>query len=119
MEALEQQQGEIQPFLVNVKQLSIEIPDDFKLYQNYPNPFNPNTIIRYELQISSYVKLNIYDIQGKELMTIVDQKQSAGSYKVYFDGNGLSSGVYFYRIEVIDERTNKVFSDTKKRIFTK
>lgn len=103
----------------SIKLVNSEVPNDFRLHQNYPNPFNPKTIINYELRISSYVKLNVYDIQGKELMLLAEQRHNPGSYKVEFDGSGLSSGVYFYRLEVIDERTNKIFSDTKKMIFAK
>ncbi|HAY33781.1 MAG TPA: T9SS C-terminal target domain-containing protein, partial [Bacteroidetes bacterium] len=69
---------------------------------NYPNPFNPGTIISYELRISSNVKLRVYDILGNEVTTLINEKQSAGSYSVKFNGSGIASGVYFYRLETND-----------------
>jgi photosystem II stability/assembly factor-like uncharacterized protein len=86
--------------ITNVKQNSEEVPSNFKLFQNYPNPFNPKTIINYELRITSYVKLGIYDIQGKELTLLVNQRQNRGEYKIEFDGSGFPSGVYFYALAI-------------------
>ena len=102
--------------LVNIKQNESEIPDNFKLNQNYPNPFNPKTIINYELKIAGYVKLKAFDIQGKEIAELVNSKQGQGIYNVDFDGSGLSSGVYFYEIKIFDEKSNNVFTDTKKMV---
>jgi len=75
-----------------------ELPDGFSLSQNYPNPFNPVSRIRYSLPHNSPVQLKVYDILGKEIKTIVNEEQDAGSYEVEFDGSKLSSGIYFYRI---------------------
>ena len=100
-------------WLTNVKQISSEIPKDFKLYQNYPNPFNPSTIINYQLTINSFVMLKVFDISGKEVSALVNKKQSAGSYSVEFNGAGLSSGIYFYSLQTED------FKETKKMIFLK
>lgn len=72
---------------------------DFKLNQNYPNPFNPVTIINYDLPVSSEISLKIYNISGKEIMTLVNETKNAGSYNIVFDGSDLSSGIYYYRIE--------------------
>ena len=77
-----------------------ETPLKFQLYQNYPNPFNPNTIINYELSMSNYVKLLIYDINGKLVEKLVDENQTAGSYNVKWDASNYSSGVYFYILTV-------------------
>ena len=74
-------------------------PDSYKLFQNYPNPFNSTTTIRYELPKPSPVKLNIYDILGREVSVLVNENKSAGSYEVKLDAAGLSSGVYFYRLQ--------------------
>ena len=76
---------------------------DFHLYQNYPNPFNPSTVIKYSLPGASNVKLVVYNILGKEITTLVNGFQNAGTHAVEFypsriDG-GLPSGIYFYRIE--------------------
>ncbi|MFC2092849.1 T9SS type A sorting domain-containing protein [Bacteroidota bacterium] len=75
-----------------------EIPESFSLHQNYPNPFNSKTIINYEIKRRSDVRLDVYDIQGKEIMTLVKQEQEAGTYQVDFPGAFFSSGVYFYRL---------------------
>ncbi|MBK8550411.1 MAG: VCBS repeat-containing protein [Ignavibacteria bacterium] len=87
---------------------SILSPDDFRLFQNYPNPFNPVTVISYELALGSFINLKVFDLIGKEIATLVNQKQPAGNYNVTFDGGGLSSGVYFYKLSAGD------FSETKK-----
>ncbi len=73
-------------------------PKSFALYQNYPNPFNPTTAITYQLSANSHVTLKVYDILGREVATLVNQKEIAGSHSVTFDGSRLASGVYFYRL---------------------
>jgi hypothetical protein len=78
------------------------IPRGFFLAQNYPNPFNPSTTIRYELPKSGIVRLGVYDILGREVSLLVNEMKEAGSYRVEFDGSGLSSGVYFYRLTASD-----------------
>lgn len=93
--------------VINIRKLSSNIPDMFKLYQNYPNPFNPTTIIKYNIpKLSSphvlggdLVVLKVFDILGRETVTLVNEKQSPGTYEVSFDGSKLSSGIYFYRIQ--------------------
>lgn len=82
--------------IVNINQTSSENPEEFLLNQNYPNPFNPGTVISYSLPKSSFVKLIVYDILGNEVASLVNEKQSVGTYEIGFDGTGLSSGVYFY-----------------------
>ncbi len=74
------------------------IPYEFRLDQNYPNPFNPTTAISYELSSVSNVTLKVYDILGREVASLVSARQNPGSYTVNFDGSGLPSGVYFYRL---------------------
>ena len=75
-----------------------EIANSYSLSQNYPNPFNPSTMIRYEIPVSNFVTLKIFDALGKEVASLVNEKQNAGSYTVDFNGSNLSSGIYFYRI---------------------
>lgn len=75
------------------------IPDQFGLRQNYPNPFNPITTISYDLPQESNVSLAIYDIFGRLVDTLVDQKQGAGNYTVQWEASQYSSGVYIYRIQ--------------------
>ncbi len=108
-------------FYTDIQEISSKIPEQFKLYQNYPNPFNPRTIIKYQIvnskeQISN-VKLAVYDIQGREIVTLVNEKQDYGNYQVDFSGNGLSSGVYFYKIIITSGK--EVFRDTRKMVLIK
>jgi hypothetical protein len=77
-------------------------PSGFSLAQNYPNPFNLSTTIKYELPESSVVRMTVFDLLGREVKTLVNERKSAGSYEVKFDGAGLSSGVYFYRLTAND-----------------
>jgi hypothetical protein len=86
----------------SVEQTS-SIPSSYELSQNYPNPFNPTTQIRYRLEKPGLVSLKVYDVLGREVTTLVNTYQEAGSYTVTFNtaetGQSLSSGVYFYRLE--------------------
>jgi len=79
-----------------------QIPTTFNLSQNYPNPFNPRTVINYQLPIDTKVKLVVYDILGREIKVLVNEFKKAGYYRIDFDGTGLASGVYFYRIVAKD-----------------
>ncbi|MBS1553037.1 MAG: T9SS type A sorting domain-containing protein [Bacteroidetes bacterium] len=99
---------------VSVNNISSEIKG-FELYQNYPNPFNPFTKIVYDLKsnIQSNVKLSVFDILGNEVVTLVNEKQSAGRHEAELDGSSLASGIYFYKL------TAGKFSDTKKLILLK
>jgi hypothetical protein len=92
---------------------SKSVPRDFFLSQNYPNPFNPTTVINYQLPVTSNVTLKVYNVLGKEVKTLVDGRQTAGSHSVEFNGDKLSSGVYFYSI------TAGVFHQVKKMILVK
>jgi hypothetical protein len=80
------------------KESTANIPTEFALAQNYPNPFNPSTTINYELPASNFVTLKIYDLTGKEVMTLVNENQNAGRYTAIFNGSNLASGMYFYKI---------------------
>ncbi|MDZ7797849.1 MAG: T9SS type A sorting domain-containing protein [Candidatus Marinimicrobia bacterium] len=74
------------------------IPSEFELSQNYPNPFNPVTIIAYKLPENAGVQMNVYDMSGRKVRTLVNEYANAGSYEVHFDASDLPSGVYFYRL---------------------
>lgn len=74
------------------------IPTEFKLDQNYPNPFNPATIFRYQIPISGKVSLKIFDMLGRDVVTLVNEAREAGTYSASFDGSELSSGIYFYEL---------------------
>jgi len=89
------------------------LPVKFSLSQNYPNPFNPLTKINYSLPNATKVHIRVYDLLGRLVKTLVNEFKEAGSYDVQFDGTGLASGVYFYRIEAGD------FVDSKKMVLVK
>ncbi|HEY5534505.1 MAG TPA: T9SS type A sorting domain-containing protein, partial [Ignavibacteria bacterium] len=89
------------------------------LEQNYPNPFNPITKIPYELKEPGYIVLKVYDITGRIIKELVNGRWGTGKYIADFDGTGLSSGTYFYRIEITGEATNERFSDSKKMVLIK
>ncbi len=89
------------------------VPEGFALSQNYPNPFNPSTTIEYQIPVGSHVTLNIYNILGKLVGTLVNEYKNSGSYSVNFNAGKLSNGVYFYRL------TAGNFSKTAKMICLK
>ena len=96
--------------LLNENTPSFKLPISYNLHQNYPNPFNPVTRIEYEIPAKSFVNLKIFDILGREISTLVNKEQNGGTYEVDFNGSGLASGVYFYRL------TTEKFTDTKKMV---
>jgi photosystem II stability/assembly factor-like uncharacterized protein len=77
----------------------IQTPGNYVLNQNYPNPFNPKTVISYSLMENRHTTLKVFDVLGKEVAVLVNQKQNAGRYSVEFDASDFTSGVYFYSIE--------------------
>ena len=79
-----------------------ELPKEFALGQNYPNPFNPVTAIEYAVKKACHVVLKVFDIRGREVMTLVDSDHQAGIYKVNFDASHLATGLYFYQIKMKD-----------------
>lgn len=124
--------------LVGLNAENYQLPNSFELYQNYPNPFNPVTTIKYSIPYSaisnSYfdgmknlgefsskvsrsdilnVRLKIYDILGREVATLIDEKQSPGNYEIIFDGKNLNSGIYFYKLQ------SGKFSEVRKMILLK
>lgn len=99
--------------LTEVNAIGNNIPGKFDLYQNYPNPFNPATSIKYQVESTKQIKLVVYDILGKEAATLVNEKQTPGTYEVKFDGSNLSSGIYFYTLRAGD------FVKTQKMILMK
>ncbi|MCH8034250.1 MAG: T9SS type A sorting domain-containing protein [Bacteroidetes bacterium] len=85
-------------------------PKKFILSQNYPNPFNPITSIKYLIPEISFVTMEVYDVLGNEIATLVNEEKPAGSYEVIFDARNLSSGTYFYKIQA------GTFVETKKMV---
>ncbi|MEA1986915.1 MAG: N-acetylmuramoyl-L-alanine amidase [Candidatus Marinimicrobia bacterium] len=89
------------------------LPNTFTLFQNYPNPFNPKTVIEYNIPKNSNVKLNIYDLSGKKITSLVDEFQNSGFHSVEFNGNKFASGIYLYQLLTDD------FSEVKKMVLIK
>jgi hypothetical protein len=97
----------------NIIEVDAGLPKTFALEQNYPNPFNPTTLISYQLPVASNVLLKVYDVLGREVMTLVNERQEAGAYNFTLNASSLSSGVYFYRLQA------GRFVETKKMMLVK
>lgn len=93
--------------------IQIVLPYEYYLYQNYPNPFNSVSKIKYEISKTGRVKLTVCDILGNEIKTLVNEKQSPGTYEVAFDGYNFSSGIYFYKLQT------ESYLETKKMLMIK
>lgn len=98
---------------IGINNISKNIPEKIGLFQNYPNPFNPKTKIRFDIPNPCNVRLEVFDITGKNIFHLVNEYLREGSYDVDFDGTSLSSGIYFYRL------TAGNFVNTKKMIILK
>jgi len=92
---------------------ALTIPDSYQLSQNYPNPFNPSTKINFTIPVNGQVSLKVYDILGKEVMSLVNDIMSAGKHEITFNGSNLNSGTYFYRLQ------SGNFVETKKMLLVK
>jgi hypothetical protein len=84
--------------LTSVREIASGVPGSFNLEQNYPNPFNPTTTIGFGIRASGFVSLKVFDILGREIATLVNEKMKTGIYEISFDATGLASGTYFYRL---------------------
>ena len=98
---------------IGIQNISTEIPAVFSLKQNYPNPFNPSTNVKFSIVKAGDVKVVVYDVRGREVQTLVNERLQAGTYEVTFDGSMLNSGVYFYKL------TANGFTDTKRMLLIK
>ena len=98
---------------IGIKKISTEIPSEYSLSQNYPNPFNPSTTIKYEIPRSGLVNINVFDVLGREVATLVNEKQNPGTYEVKWDATNYPSGVYFYKL------ISGYSSETKKLVLVK
>ena len=96
--------------ITSIDEESKELFSNFELSQNYPNPFNLSTTISYQIPGREFVSLKVYDILGREIATLVNEEKPAGSYEMQFTGNGLTSGIYFYKLKAGN------YSETKKMI---
>jgi hypothetical protein len=96
-----------------------ETPKRFTLEQNFPNPFNPSTSISFQLPAMSRVVLRVYDVLGREVVTLVNGTESAGMRTVTWNADGFASGVYFYRLESTPIVGGRVYVATKKLVLLK
>ncbi len=99
--------------VISIQNISTEVPSSYSLGQNYPNPFNPITNVKFSIVNSGNVKLVVYDVMGREVQTLVNERLQPGTYETTFDGSMLNSGVYFYKL-ITDG-----FTETKKMILIK
>jgi hypothetical protein len=96
------------------------LPEIYELYQNYPNPFNPSTTISFLLPSKSFVSLKIFDLLGRNVATLVSEEMLAGHYSQQWSAANLSSGIYFYRLQVYSDAVGAgSFTETKKLILLK
>jgi len=100
-------------YLSDLQHADTTHPSQFALMQNYPNPFNGFTNIRFEILNGAFVNLTVYDLLGRSVAVLVEEPLKAGRYQRVFDGRGLASGAYFYRLQVAG------FMQTKKLILSK
>lgn len=98
---------------VGIIPIGTTVPSEYVLSQNYPNPFNPTTNIEFLIPKNGVVKLQVFDMMGREVSTLVDQNLVAGKYKVDFNGSNLSSGTYFYKL------TAEGYREVKKMVLMK
>ncbi len=100
-------------FTTEIRSVNNEVTDNFNLYQNYPNPFNPTTKIKFDIPKQSDIKIIIFDAVGREVKNISQNNLNAGSYEYEFNGENLSSGIYYFKLQTQE------FSKTMKMIMVK
>ena len=114
--------------LTGINNKQNQIPSEFKLCQNYPNPFNPTTKIKFELPLikgakgmKHLVTLSIFDILGREVVTLVNEKLYSGTYEITWDAGNYPSGVYFYRLMISNLELSSViyFIESKRMVLLK
>jgi hypothetical protein len=100
-------------WLVGIQNNGTETPTKYSLSQNYPNPFNSTSNLKFQIVNTGDVRLIVYDIMGKEVQTLVNERLQPGTYETSFDGSALNSGVYFYKL------VTGGFTETKKMLMIK
>jgi len=99
--------------VVSVEEQNSPLPKNYSLEQNYPNPFNPSTTINYGLPVSGFASLKIFDMLGREVKILINERQEAGSHAITFNATNLPSGVYFYQLKAGS------YTETKKLVLLK
>jgi hypothetical protein len=107
--------------IVGVENDQSGIPSTYGLLQNYPNPFNPSTVISFQLSAVSNVSLKVYDVLGREIVTLVSGQRQPGTYTVRWDASSYPSGVYLYRLRTddISSGSTRSFIETRKMVVMK
>jgi hypothetical protein len=98
---------------IGIKPIENSVPSEFKIFQNYPNPFNSMTNIRWQMSNAENAKITIYDVLGREVITLINEKLQVGTYQISFDAGKLASGIYFYKLIAGD------FIETKRMVLLK
>jgi hypothetical protein len=111
--------GGIDTILVSVDGDDSSKPKRFSLSQNFPNPFNPGTRINYQIPNTGLVTLTVYDVLGREVETLVNEVQQAGTHAVSLDAGRFASGVYFYRLQATTERGGQPLVTVRKMVLLK
>ena len=96
--------------ILDTKDVETPEVDEFELSQNYPNSLNPGTKIKYQIPELSFVAIKVYDVLGNEIVNLVNEEKLPGNYEVEFNATGLSSGIYFYKLQAGS------FVETKKMV---
>ncbi len=99
--------------IIGINQITNEIPAEFELFQNYPNPFNPSTTISFSIKKASYVNMEIYDINGRLIETLLSKELNIGTYNINWNAENLPSGIYFCKFQAGS------YSDSEKMILIK
>ncbi|MBI4548942.1 MAG: T9SS type A sorting domain-containing protein [Ignavibacteriae bacterium] len=89
--------------------ITVDQPEKFELFQNYPNPFNPTTVISYQLPVSSWVMINVYNVLGQQVATLVDDHREPGYHEETWNAVDMASGIYFYQLSVISTGESRIF----------
>ena len=107
----------LKPITAGISKNGNGIPSEYMLYQNYPNPFNPTTTIKFDVGVQYIeplpVQIRVYDVLGKEVAVLVNEKLRPGTYKITWDASNYPSGVYFYKLTTAD------YNQTKKMVLLK
>jgi hypothetical protein len=107
--------------VIGIQPISNEMPGSYKLYQNYPNPFNPVTKIKFDISgiSSAQTFLSVYDMLGREVDVLVNTDLQPGTYEVDWDGSNYASGVYYYKLSVLNSGSSVKYQETKRMLLIK
>ncbi len=107
-------------FVIGIKYEATRDGSFFTVYPNYPNPFNPKTSISYDIPVLSLVNITVYDVLGRKVQTLVNEKQQTGSYKIDWDAGNFPGGVYFYKFTATaQDKSSQVYTKTSKMVLLK